>query len=269
MIRRPMLASPAVSNAACNSTLAAGLWGTVGLSTARTTACRGCQSGHLCARCAEIWDPATGKWTKGAAMAKPRTYHSVAVLLPSGRVFTGGGGLCGNCATNHPDAQIYLPPNLFNADGTRAARPSISVSAATATVGSQVTVTGSTSLKVISIIRFGSSTHSVNTDQRRIQLCGSSAKPCTPATGTNKYTLTLPNDTGIVLPGYWMVFGLNTAGVPSSAKILKIGAAAPAVATTRQSTLSAQSAQTTMEVQAFDVTPAAPPVAMPPGTQLD
>ena len=38
----------------------------------------------------------------------PRNYHSVALLLPDGRVFSGGGGLCGPCATNHPDAQISV-----------------------------------------------------------------------------------------------------------------------------------------------------------------
>ncbi len=55
-----------------------------------------------------------------AQEAEPRNYHSVAVLLPDGTVFSGGGGLCGSCATNHPDGQIFCPPYLFNADGSPA-----------------------------------------------------------------------------------------------------------------------------------------------------
>ena len=55
-----------------------------------------------------------------ASQPEPRNYHSVAVLLPDGTVFSGGGGLCGSCATNHPDGQIFYPPYLFNADGSLA-----------------------------------------------------------------------------------------------------------------------------------------------------
>jgi hypothetical protein len=85
--------------------------------------------------CAEIWNPVTETWSNDAALAVPRTYHSAAVLLPDGRVFVGGGGLCGDrdfCVSgsvNHPDAQIYSPRYLFNADGTAAARPTCSIGA--------------------------------------------------------------------------------------------------------------------------------------------
>ena len=73
----------------------------------------------------EIWNPATGKWTTLAPMAIPRTYHSVALLLPDGRVFVGGGGLCGNCTTNHLDGEIFTPPYLLNPDGSARTRPTI------------------------------------------------------------------------------------------------------------------------------------------------
>lgn len=41
----------------------------------------------------EIFNPATKTWTTLAPEAVPRTYHSVSLLLPDGRVFSGGGGL--------------------------------------------------------------------------------------------------------------------------------------------------------------------------------
>ena len=88
----------------------------------------------------ELWDPATGNFTIMAPEVVPRTYHSVAVLLPDGRVFSGGGGLCGTCATNHPSGQIFTPPYLLNPDGTARARPSIVSAPATAALGSAITV---------------------------------------------------------------------------------------------------------------------------------
>lgn len=64
----------------------------------------------------EIWNPATGQWRSMANADVPRNYHSLALLLPDGRVMSGGGGLGGG---DHRDAQLFTPPNLFNADGAQ------------------------------------------------------------------------------------------------------------------------------------------------------
>src|SRR3954453_13129787 len=73
----------------------------------------------------ELWNPATREFTVLAPDVIPRTYHSVAVLLPDGRVFSGGGGLCGTCTVNHPAGRIFTPPYLLRADGTPRIRPVI------------------------------------------------------------------------------------------------------------------------------------------------
>lgn len=79
---------------------------------------------------AEIWTPSTQSWRNDASAAVPRTYHSAAALLPDGRVFVGGSGLCGTrCSVNHLDAEMYSPNYLFNADGTPATRPTVTLSA--------------------------------------------------------------------------------------------------------------------------------------------
>jgi galactose oxidase len=164
----------------------------------------------------ELWDPATRTFTVLPAHTVPRTYHSFALLMLDGRVFTGGGGLCANCSTNHADAQIYSPAYLFTTSGAAATRPTItSVSPSTLAVGGTLTVVAGSSIASFSLIRYGSATHTVDTDQRRIALTA------TTTSGTT-YTLTIPSDSGIALPGYWMLFGLNSAGVPSIAKTVKI-----------------------------------------------
>ncbi len=164
---------------------------------------------------AELWDPTTEQFTRLAAAATPRNYHSVALLLPDGRVFSGGGGLCGNCSTNHADGQIFTPPYLLNPDGTPRPRPAITSAPASASAGDTVTVDTSHAVTQFALLRLGAVTHTVNNDQRRI--------PLTPTTVSNtRYTVTIPADRGITLPGYYMLFALDSAGVPSMAKMIRI-----------------------------------------------
>ena len=62
----------------------------------------------------ELWDPHTGKFTLMAPMATPRNYHSIAVLLPDGRVFSGGGGLCGGCSCVPPLHHVACVPTRLS-----------------------------------------------------------------------------------------------------------------------------------------------------------
>jgi galactose oxidase len=156
----------------------------------------------------EMWDPSTGTWTEMAEEAEPRVYHSVAVLLPDGTVFSGGGGLCGECSTNHPDGQIFYPPYLFNANGSRRKRPEISSAPSSAQTGQTISVTTGESVSSFVMMRYGEATHTVDNDQRRIPLPIVSHKGHT-------YQLAIPSDPGIALPGPYMLFAINAKGTPS------------------------------------------------------
>lgn len=168
----------------------------------------------------ELWLPSTRKFIQLAPGPTPRNYHSIALLMPNGTVFSGGGGLCGDCGDrNHFDGQLYSPPYLFKSDGvTPAPRPIIkAVSTTSLQVGGtfKVTLGLAKQGKVqFSLVRMGSSTHTVNTDQRRVPLQGR-------ANGSNSYTITLPSDSGVLLPGYWYLFAL-AGGVPSVAQIIQV-----------------------------------------------
>jgi galactose oxidase len=166
---------------------------------------------------AELWDPVSESFSPMATATVPRTYHSAAVLMPDGRVFAGGGGLCGTgCATNHLDAQIFTPPYLLDADGSPASRPAIESAPAAADHGDTITVRTSRAVTAFAIVRMGTATHSVNTDQRRLSL-----SPVPAPDGG--YELTIPADPGIAVPGYWMLFAMDSKGVPSVAKTVRIG----------------------------------------------
>jgi galactose oxidase len=163
----------------------------------------------------EMWNDTTGKFTLMAPEAEPRNYHSVAVLLPDGRVFSGGGGLCGSCATNHPDGQIFTPPYLLKPNGSLRVRPTITSAPTSATTGQTITVTTGRPVTKFSMIRYGESTHSVDNDQRRIPLSIVSHHKDT-------YELAIPADPGIALPGPYMLFALNAQGTPSISTTLSI-----------------------------------------------
>ena len=163
----------------------------------------------------EIWSPATGKWTKLAPMAIPRTYHSVALLLPDARVFVGGGGLCGDCTTNHLDGQIFTPPNLLNPDGSARTRPKIVTAPATAAAGSTIKVTTGAPVTQFSLMRMSTVTHTVNTDQRRIPVTATSVSG-------NTASLKLPADRGVLVPGSYLLFAMDVNGVPSVASTIMI-----------------------------------------------
>ena len=172
----------------------------------------------------ELWNPITERSADMAPMVVPRNYHSTALLLPDGRVFVGGGGQCGDCAgnsgaiagANHLDFNFYSPPYLFAPDGTPAVRPAITSVPATFTLGGQLRVSASPTVTSFSLVRLGSATHTVDTDQRRI--------PLTVASNINgSFVLNVPSDPGITVPGYYMLFALNATGVPSAAAIIHVG----------------------------------------------
>ena len=185
---------------------------------------------------AEIWSESTNAftplaWAAGAeGMVTPRTYHSASLLLPDGRVISTGGGACGTlCMYNHLDAQILTPPYLLNPDGTPAARPTIAAAPAAAALGATIPVSAAGAAS-FALVRLGSTTHTVNTDQRRIPLAPAWADPaCPPAAGgaagaACAAALTIPGDAGVVVPGAYFLFALSGVGTPSVARTIMIRA---------------------------------------------
>jgi galactose oxidase len=165
----------------------------------------------------ELWDPATREFTVMAPDVIPRAYHSVALLLADGRVFSGGGGLCGTCTVNHPDGRIFTPPYLLEPDGSPRPRPVVTAAPSTAAPGStiRVTVTTDVGSPTFALVRTSAVTHGVNNDQRRIPLDSTAADGST-------YLLDIPADQGAVLPGPYLLFALDARGTPSVARWITI-----------------------------------------------
>ncbi len=162
----------------------------------------------------EIWNPSTQKWRTVADIAAPRNYHSVALLMTDGRVWSGGGGIC-KCIADHPDSQVFSPPYLFNPDGTPAVRPEIFSAPDIIANGLQAFVTTSPDVEKFTMVRMSATTHAVNSDMRFLNVPFSKNQP-------GNFVLNFHPNRNVLTPGYWMLFALNSQGVPSIAKVVQV-----------------------------------------------
>jgi hypothetical protein len=170
---------------------------------------------------AERWTPATGAWTTLASAGRIRQYHSTATLLPDGRVLTGGGGICGRCMDVgylEKNIEYFTPPYLYRTDGSGqlAPRPVISAAPASIGVNTAFTVTSpqAADIRKVGLVGLGDVTHGVDQGQRYVPLRFS-------ASGTT-LTVTGPPTGGVAPPGYYMLFVVDAAGVPSVAAMVQV-----------------------------------------------
>ena len=162
---------------------------------------------------AEIWDPNTGQWHVGPSAVKARLYHSAALLLPDASVLVSGGGAPG--PLNNTNAEIYYPPYLYAPGGGFAARPAIISAPDTANVGDNLAVQmDSTNISRVTLAKTGSVTHSVNMDQRFVELSFTAS--------ANMLSVDLPVRASDTPPGFYFMFVIDDSGVPSVAKMLRI-----------------------------------------------
>lgn len=159
---------------------------------------------------AELWSPITGRWTTLASNIVTRGYHATSLLLPDGRVLhTGSGDAAG--APDQRNAEIFSPPYLF-----AGARPTIS--SAPTTVPYKQTVKVQTaqaaSIAKVSLIRLGSVTHAFDMNQRYRTLSFTQS-------GTT-LTVTGPDTRNRTPPGHYMLFVVDSSGVPSVATIVRV-----------------------------------------------
>ncbi len=176
----------------------------------------------------EIWNPETETWRSMDNHSTPRNYHSTALLMKDARVIAMGGGLCGTCVTNHQSAEIFEPPYLFEDETTLAVRPEIINAPATAAPAQTLNVTASSNIEKFSLYRLIALTHHHSTDQRLIPLEISSSNAANGngngnGIGNNSnYTLELPDNPNVLLPGYYWLFALDANGTPSIGHTVQI-----------------------------------------------
>lgn len=178
------------------------------------------ESAVLSRRQAEIYDPETDTWTPAAIATIPRLYHSTAVLLPSGQVGAAGGNPEGGdqVAWLPPDEneelrlELFSPPYLF-----RGPRPVVVQAPGAVTYGQAFDLELSTpaSVRWVSLVRPGITTHSFDSSQRLVDL------EITDQAGTT-ISVRAPSNPNLAPPGWYMLFVTDQAKVPAEAVWLRL-----------------------------------------------
>jgi hypothetical protein len=141
---------------------------------------------------AEIYHPdfagGPGIWAMAAKSRVARLYHSVALLAPDGRVITAGSNPARK--TEELRIEVFWPPYLFAGPG-----PTCNPSAAEVRYGDSVPAAlGADQIASACLIRPGASTHSLNSEQRLVDL------PIQ-VTGPEEVLLQMPATATIAPPG--------------------------------------------------------------------
>ncbi len=173
---------------------------------------------------ADVYDPVAGTMTSGGTAAYSRLYHSTALLLPDATVMSMGSNPSSR-GSYEPAIEIYTPPYLFDANDhpITTNRPVIT-GVTPGVIGYNATFyvnyTSTSPISSAVLVRPGSSTHAYDMEQRLIGLCGPSPQPV--CIGSGQLNLTTPPNGNIAPPGYYMLFLLDSAGVPSVAQFIQL-----------------------------------------------
>ena len=163
-------------------------------------------------RAAEVWNPATETWNLLASSEVIRVYHSTTLLLPDGRVLHTGSG-DGAGLPRELNAEIFSPPYLF----VPGVRPLILEAPGSVTYGQSFYLATPDAPQVVraTLLRLGSVTHGFDQNQRFLEL------PLQRAAGG--LTVTAPASGRLAPPGDYLLFILSGLGIPSIAKVVRIG----------------------------------------------
>jgi len=153
----------------------------------------------------------TGTWLKLAPHTIQAAYHSTAILLPDATVLLSQDDMdySAQAAFQHK-AQVYSPPYLFKG-------PQPKITAAPTNVGygqSFVVSTDRSDMTSAVLVAPGATTHGNDMHQRAIKL---RVQP-----RTNGLTATIPSSSALVPPGYYMLFVMDSQGIPSVAKFVRV-----------------------------------------------
>ena len=170
-------------------------------------------------KAAELFDPATGQWSVLEAAHVARVYHSVALLLADGRVWTAGSNHDGAQGHSELGVEAYLPSYLTDHD----ARPQITAAPATLHLPTGLPTSATFEIETpqagaissVALLRCGSITHAFDADQRYVGLAIVSRS-------ADRITVAAPPTVEVAPPGPYHLFVLDEQGVPSVGRPLLV-----------------------------------------------
>ena len=172
---------------------------------------------------AQLYDPQTNPQTNAFSSASTmqfrRLYHSNTLLLPDGTVAAIGSN---PTLGFEPSIEIYSPPYLFKADGSAASRPAItSLSSPVMLFDREIEVRtpNAADVRTVVLIRPGAPTHAFDMEQRLVGL--------TFTAGSGLLRVRAPENGNLAPPGYYLLFLVNSRGVPSVGQFVRLSGFTP------------------------------------------
>ncbi len=161
---------------------------------------------------AEMWNPNTETWQSLASLDPnhPRMYHSVGFLLPDASVFVAGGGRA--TPLDYFSGQFYYPPYFYK--GARPVISSLATSSVTRGGTLRINTPNAASVASVALIGLPAATHGMNVSQNYV--------PLTFTRGAGFLTAQVPAAPNTLPPTTYMVFIVNSVGVPSVAKFVQV-----------------------------------------------
>lgn len=159
----------------------------------------------------ELLNLKTGRTRLGPYEVEDRAYHSTALLLPDGRVWSAGDDA--NPNNLNDTAEIYSPPYLF-----RGARPKVTSAPRSLRLGTRFTIRtrGRNGRRAV-LMAPQAITHGAEMNGRTVELKTVSRRG-------SRMTLALTGNAAIAPPQWYMLFVIGDRGVPSVARWVKVGA---------------------------------------------
>ena len=173
-------------------------------------------------RTAELYDPDTGAWSVLAEATVPRNYHSVALLMPDGRIWTAGSNKGAQQSFPAPGVDNReLRIELFEPPYYNERRPELNAGPQSVGWGRRFDLGTPDSAQItrVTLVRAGSVTHAYDSDQRHVELV---SQP----NGPQAITAWAPPEPDLAPPGYYLAFLLNASRVPSAGRFVRLAPAA-------------------------------------------
>jgi hypothetical protein len=159
----------------------------------------------------EVFNPFTNTWSALTKRAEretvPRNYHSVALLMADGRVWTAGSSKNHGPGVKSAEQRIEIYEPWYQ---HRKGRPEITAAPDRWRTGEDFVMrtTQASDIVRVAMVRCGSCTHAFNSDQRFIS-------PKFEYKGGDRLIVTAPPNGNISPPGVYFLYTINNRGLPS------------------------------------------------------
>jgi hypothetical protein len=157
----------------------------------------------------EMFNTSTETWTSLATANVARVYHQVSMLLPDGRVWTAG--------STSSRSNWELRTEFFRPSYYFATRPTISGAPTVGDYGESITIPTANASSIIraTLVKLPDTTHHYDANMRCIILDVQSST-------SSSIAVKAPINASLAPPGYYYIHVINSSGIPSMAKIIKI-----------------------------------------------